>query len=303
MREAIERLDLIGQKWIDDIATIPLAALPPTLYHYTDSAGLHGMLLNGKIWLTQSYFLNDSTEGSHFVEQGVNFIRDRKNKNRKSAFDKFYEIVLEKLPEAWDRTESYIFSLSERRDDLSQWRGYAREGSGFTIGFDGASLRRSSRGRDLLFHFAKIEYSHDRQVEIVRRIVEEIEQQIDAEIAADPGIDQDELHREAARTCVWALDNRSAFAKHRSFSGEAEWRLVIYKELNSDGILVRPSGAGLVPYVQTEPTDAKGKLPIIEIGVGPGFVNSKISTAVEALCRQGGHSPNIYYADTPFRRP
>src|SRR4051812_37374338 len=42
--------------------------LPPKIYHYTDSAGLLGILASGRFRLTDIYGLNDPTEVLHALK-------------------------------------------------------------------------------------------------------------------------------------------------------------------------------------------------------------------------------------------
>ena len=41
------------------------AKRPRVLYHYTDAAGLLGMLKSQRVWATNTRFLNDPTEGDY----------------------------------------------------------------------------------------------------------------------------------------------------------------------------------------------------------------------------------------------
>ena len=303
IKEVIDRFDAIGQRWIDDVTTVKPSDVPNTLYHYTNAAGLHGMLSNNAVWLTDSRFLNDKTEGSHYIDLAKGLVLDRKSKTRAKAAGLFYDGIIERLPGLSGNFDAYIFSLSDKEDDLSQWRGYAAEGSGFTVGFSGPDIHNHATEDQPYYHFGKIEYDHDRQLYIIGSILDELEKQLVKELARSDHPGLEEVAKEAAKTYVWTLDNRSAFSKHRSFSGEGEWRMVIYKDAKSTGTLVRTSSLGLVPYLSVEPAGAKTKLPITRIGIGPGFADSQVSIAVEALCLQTGYEPKYYFADTPYRRP
>ena len=48
---------------------------PNPLYHYTDEAGLYGILKTGSLWLTDIYSLNDPSEFRHGVKKGLEHIK------------------------------------------------------------------------------------------------------------------------------------------------------------------------------------------------------------------------------------
>lgn len=99
---------------------------PNTLYHYTNSAVLVSIIQNRKIRLSARWHLNDPREGEDFK-------------------DLLYEYVSaigaggEKAKMAMDSLDSlhfYVACFSECGDLLSQWRAYAQDGEGVSIGFN-----------------------------------------------------------------------------------------------------------------------------------------------------------------------
>src|SRR6266849_3777382 len=100
-------------------------AAPTTLYHYTDAAGLFGLVTSGSLRFGDARFLNDSTEFVH----GIDVAR---------------EVVAEALLETdgariLERTQHYlspelvfrqlwVFSLSETAESISQWQRYGADG-------------------------------------------------------------------------------------------------------------------------------------------------------------------------------
>jgi hypothetical protein len=84
---------------------------------------------------------------------------------------------------------------------------------------------------------------------------------------------------------------------------EREWRISsnVYED-DPDKILVRSRGSSLIPYIEIDLRNESGKIPLTEIGIGPGFSNSYTRQAVEDLCLLYGYSPQIYDAATPYKR-
>ena len=52
---------LAGRRWDEEWAE-RRAGPPPALYHYTDAAGLLGIVTHGELWASNAAFLNDTTE-------------------------------------------------------------------------------------------------------------------------------------------------------------------------------------------------------------------------------------------------
>ncbi|MES3044662.1 DUF2971 domain-containing protein [Sphingomonas faeni] len=301
MDEVVERFDNVGRKWLESAVTSPITAVPKILYHYTNSEGLSGMLKESKIWLSDSRFVNDKTESSHFIDLSIDIIskliKDTDDESKKH----YYDAIVYYLQEA-EQYNSYIFSLSFRKDDLSQWRGYANDGKGFTLGFDGIALHGRSEAADGDINFNKVEYRIDKQAEIIDGTVAQLWEQFLKERSGFNDNEHDDLAAEAARSVAWVLDNQSIFSKHHSFNGEDEWRLVIYGKPKAESIRVRATGSSLTPYLEVEPMGPSTKLPIKEVGIGPGFESRYMVDAVDSLCRHTGYAPTIYSAETPYRR-
>lgn len=289
----------IKDRWIDDAINIRISDVPGTVYHYTDAGGLFGMLNGKKLWLTDYRFLNDTTEFSHIY---TTLDKVRQEILSEGSLSNAKRLLLSSI--AYEKVEgmdSFVFSCSTERDDLSQWRGYAREGQGFTIGFDGNHINDLARDDDAPFAFAKVDYDISNQQIALKRAVEELSHQLEKDIAK--GFDEDEATGVAAQVFDDICLNRGAVSKHSSFISEKEWRLVAYTEKTSNIIEIRPSGNKLIPYIEADICADGSCLPIKSVGIGPAFVGSEIVGAVETLLRSSGHKAEIYFADTPYRRP
>lgn len=299
MVEANNPFEKIALRWINDAITLKPSQIPDIVYHYTDAAGLIGMLNSGQIWMTDYRFLNDKTEYTHTTKVSKSVISELLKKEPTDTQSRLYSTILahEELEEP---TASFVFSLSQRRDDLSQWRGYAREGEGFTLGLSGEALCEASCNDENGFNFASVEYELATQSRVLQRALQDIEKQIAVQLNK-PDADLDEILDDAARAFVWLRRNRGALNKHHSFRGEMEWRLVSYLT-HDEPTKVRSSGPRLVRYVEFDVSVARdSRLPLVEIGIGPGFSGAE-KAAVESLCRNHDYTPEIYFADTPYRQ-
>lgn len=115
--------------------------IPETLFHYTSSAGLIGILSSQKIWTTKILYLNDNSE----LNLAFEYIRHEIDQQRKRIGKTRTDEELDKMIQALDsvkRINISVTSFTEIGDQLSQWRGYCEIGNGYSIGFNGSNLRR-----------------------------------------------------------------------------------------------------------------------------------------------------------------
>lgn len=278
--------------------------VPDHLYHYTDAAGLIGMLKYGKIWATEYRFLNDKSELTH-TEDLTQSVIGKAILSVKTAASRIFCERLIKNPSFSNEYPAFVFSLSEDRDSLSQWRGYARDGQGFTIGLSGPKLLDfSTSDDDALFSIRKVVYDHIKQEQLLDRVISDAIKGIEEECGAAKVISR--TNRKIVNSYVEQFKMivlaHSTYNKHRSFDSEREWRIVSLAEAAIDNdAKVRSRGLELVPYIELK-ISSDGKLPISSIGIGPGFTNSNQVAAVKYLAQECGYDIDVYAADSPYRR-
>lgn len=302
MIEQFEKsVEEVATRWVDDITLIKPSDVPDTLFHYTDAAGLVGMLSHHKIWLTDMRFLNDKTELIHTR----NLVENVFDQFRSHSLSKISEALIKRI-RYWQEEDSedevFSFSLSAKGDDLSQWRGYAKEGHGFTIGFSGSKMMEAHQKSDS-FSFAQVHYNKNKQIHALLMAIRDIADLTEKQCAADPSRAEDYIDS-AAAFYDWIVESRSALNKHHSFVQEDEWRVFSYNIQNDDeeSVKVRSSGLRLIPYLEETMSDgSSSRLPIACIGIGPALAGGPDIHAIKALCRANGYNPDIYYADTPYR--
>ena len=227
-----------------------------TLYHYTDSNGLIGILGHMKLWMTHHSFLNDSRE----IEYGMSLVEKvAKRLKHKLPLDSF---------EQWQRQfdggkyctgdQDYILCFSTNRDQLSQWRAYSDDGTGFAIGFDRKQLVKTA-GK-LVWCDAPVEdvYKHSAQIEMLETCIK------DGLIKSGDGI---------VETWDLLMDECAGRFKSDAFSEESEWRMktiFVDDPHSSDKKLspqmrFRSTKYGIAPYVELPIP----KRAVTEIVVGP----------------------------------
>ena len=104
-----------------------------TVYHYTSSEALRGIIDNNEIWLTNTSFVNDKTECKVLKDQtSLSKGKDFTNDFVQKYWERFKNPILN------DNTY-YIASFSKVGNSLEQWRAYGN----FCIGFDAKKLAES----------------------------------------------------------------------------------------------------------------------------------------------------------------
>lgn len=106
-----------------------------SLYHYCSNEVFFSIVDRREIWLSSLNLSNDSMEGKLLSSVILQLASD----------DGLQADHLRLLREQVEYLEGYFdglgFCLSERGDLLSQWRGYAADGAGVSIGFLTATWR------------------------------------------------------------------------------------------------------------------------------------------------------------------
>ncbi|MFC3124339.1 DUF2971 domain-containing protein [Pseudoroseomonas globiformis] len=111
---------------------------PSVLWHYTSGDGLIGMLNSGSLWSTHVSCLNDAGE----MNYASSLLFDALRRQERNAADSSTEAQFLQFVLSGDSSGSalgsnvFVACLTEKDDDLSQWRGYAGGEGGYAIGFN-----------------------------------------------------------------------------------------------------------------------------------------------------------------------
>lgn len=186
-------------------------------------------------------------------------------------------------------TDGLALCLSEQGDLLSQWRGYAGDATGLSIGFSKdwlerlVSLHRKSLIKDepdedgFFVSLHRVKYSPDEHEEEVFPIFEQA--RYFAFGGQDPGHpdQQPELPDEIRKRGVGLPNNfgvallflfyKMFILKSLEFQAEHEWRLLTYSVRGvSDKAKFYPSGSKLVPYRSVDIGRLSGAIKSVVLG-------------------------------------
>jgi hypothetical protein len=227
---------------------------PEELFHYTDTTGLCGILTGKKIWASDVLCLSDRSE----LRYGMDKIRDFLREKAGPIWTVFAPFLISgKDLGRGENISAYAACFCEKKDLLSQWRGYAGKNNGFAVGFHRNKLTPPS------FQSTKLVYDPTRQAAILRSTLEH-------------GL---ELHSKLGEVdkpifegqVLVAILKTLGILKNPAFEEEHEWRIwkmisYFLEKNNLEQVKYRAAGGNIIPYVEI-PFEADALSRIV---CGPG---------------------------------
>jgi len=282
---------------------------PVELYHYTDASGFLGIVKNHSLWATNALFLNDAEEikyGISIFLAVIDSMRKSRGASPNSRELTFFEIV-DHWPQWMSDATTYVCCLSAAGNQLSQWRAYSGQGTGYSIVFPTSKMNlsaqsnpddmTSSQGPSVL---VKVIYEREQQFKLVEMAVKIFLDYIGR--LSQPEWDRQDMT--LFEPFYYRMESLLTGMKRHSFSEEEEWRLVHrISSLFSDPpkCLFRTSRSGmLLPYCSMVAAD--DLLPIARVIVGPSnYSDLTMMSAKECLRSNGYENTNVESCNIPLR--
>jgi hypothetical protein len=211
-----------------------------TIYHYCSPDSFHKIISGKSIRLSSLLLSNDSREGSEaidliklFIESGNHPSEDKNN-------------ILIWLEAIQNYYHGIGFCLSEAGDLLSQWRGYADDGKGFSIGFsksclEDLSIRKKTKGHRS-FSLTKINYEGENYFTKILPIIQNLRSisnnpkyktSLGGLLSLIPTSDLESLRKSKEEEknrefldVLFPISKDLYLLKNKAFSEELEWRLL-----------------------------------------------------------------------------
>lgn len=279
---------------------------PETLYHYTNSAGLKGIIESGAVRATHVAFMNDATEYLHATQ----VLRDRVRGVRRDGQPPLVCRLLDDLDANLSGTTvrnmfvHFVACFSEKANDLSQWRAYGGGEGGYAIGFSSSGLRDAAARSEALF--CRVVYDADEQSELFDTILKWAMQEYPVR-AQNVNPDKQDQHRaEWIYKLVSVGSQVAPMFKNHTFKDEAEWRL-IRRMTSLDQLQFLPKASGLVPFVDLRMgvPALLNRLPITAVWVGPGRYKDRSALAAQGLLMKHNYSVGtavrLEVSDVPYQ--
>jgi len=237
---------------------------PATLFHFTDAAGLAGLLSERALWVSRAQSLNNASE----VSYGLQLARKHLSEPATGMAGAFLKRVLACLEgdagrQDWNVTiEPFVAAFCRLTDQALQWLHYGSSGTGFAIGFRSSSLSSPQ------FVLRRVIYEVDRQRRLVVTATETFRSRL------GPAASQRQIEA-AAVACAVSLRALAGRMMDPCFEAEQEWRLTT-SSMNGTHVAADPDGlpqpktrfrcvrGRIVPYVVRQ----FEALPICEAVIG-----------------------------------
>ena len=271
------------------------------LYHYCSNNSFHSIIENRRVCLSSLSLSSDSMEGK-LVAKIIARIAKADGLDQ-AATHRFQDSVsgLERI------VDGLGFCLSEKGDLLSQWRGYADDATGFSIGFSKDYLEKfaeASRGPEKTgFSLQRVEYDPDAQESLIKPTYIEIKKLIQEGAFKFPGKrslldirsdDEVEIDAIKIKKAFWKLSmtafmlfDKLFLLKINAFCEEREWRLISYfGKKGVDMCSFRALNDRIVPFREFD----LGSDSVVEVILGPK--NTTPNYVIESLLKQSGF-PNV----------
>jgi hypothetical protein len=283
------------------------------LFHYCSNTAFISIIENREIWASDLSLSNDREEG-HWVKT---IIRDCLSSDGNATL-----ADLNRINDVIDigimHSGAAGFCMSEKPDLLSQWRLYADDGSGVSIGFtkeyfDKLGQIRRDRGNEFNIDLTKVVYEIEEQKAKLSEIVDFFRQIVKDGGTSMPvqGLLEDDSQF-AKRMSAWRrmipvsiLSYFAAYSmKNPSFFDEREWRFVSHNLFSKIDASLRPFDYRakfdrIVPYRRIRLEDI-GISPISSIYLGPKNMTSQ-RTIEEILKLNKFNDVPVYRSISSYR--
>lgn len=200
---------------------------PKKVYHYCSLETFFSIFSNSTIRLSNISKSNDTEEITYLLPKITRFCAKLFNKYNDELPDN-YKLQKDFINDAFDikfgetSLNFYVMCFSEEPDLLSQWRGYANDACGVSIGFSTEVFYPLARSIRSSYNFSQVRYSLSDLYDLIKKYtVEKIEQNFTGNAQHDSLV----LLNTVDTTISMILYN-SILYKNPNFNEEKEWRLV-----------------------------------------------------------------------------
>lgn len=288
---------------------------PKILYHYCSNNAFHSIIKNHSIWLSSLSLSNDSMEGK-LVAKILGLI---------AKDDGLDQAATDRLQQSLSSVEQVCdglgFCLSEEGDLLSQWRGYADNATGVSVGFSKDYLEQFAEGsmteEKAGFTLKRVEYDPEAQKSLIKPTYLKIKNLIEEGAFKLPagrtilGVRSDEeiksINEKIKRlflnlSWILLLDffGKLFLLKTNAFREEREWRLISYfGKWIGDNCSFRALNERIIPYREFKLLESESD-SIMEVILGPK--NTTPDYVINSLLHQNGFTNvNIKRSEASYR--
>ena len=200
---------------------------PRIVYHYCSLDTFYSIFCNSTIRLSNISKSNDSEEITYLLPEMKQFCSELFGKYN-DAFSEKYRLNENFVSDYFDSKFNelslnfYVACFSEEADLLSQWRGYANDARGVSIGFLTEALYPLASSTSSNYNFSQVRYSLD---DLYEQVESYIVKNVRKDFTGDSRADSLFLIN-IVDTTLSTIFYNSMLYKNPHFIEEKEWRLV-----------------------------------------------------------------------------
>lgn len=282
------------------------------LWHYTNGAGLLGILESGSIRASQVACVNDSTEtlyATRLFRDALLKVRETNSGDKEAVA--FLDNVLEEIAEGPDvpghaSSQFFVACFSSLEDDINQWLKYGglHGENGYAVGFRARGLMI-----DVNTVLARVSYDRTKHERMALAAAESTLAFYREGLTGARVDDPAQWAKEFFAAWDTAIYRLSPLLKDDCFSAEMEFRVVHELQaveypqvrfVQKDNMLARYIDLQTDAWRQTR----NPSLPIVKVLIGPGRNKGITKVSVKTLLTQMGY-PDVEVGVTkrPVQRP
>ena len=245
------------------------------LFHYTGINSLLSIVNKKSLWLGNVNYMNDSNEIVYAAKILEGLISDLEKSNKDDTLvSKFLFFLRGFLGEVGiSHFNVFVFSLSEEKNLLSQWRSYTPYGKGVNLHFNKTVINNLIEKNN--FKIGKCLYKRHEQRNLLNDFLKRSINFINENRSFFEGIIFEETNLADLLFQIFCL------IKDESFSEEKEWRLIssFYPLYRSPEIKYREGASMLIPYLEIKLDSENCLFENVTIGptTHPGLAMSSLS--------------------------
>lgn len=252
-----------------------------SIYHYCGFNTFFEIIKNKTIRLSDITQSNDHDEikwSAHIIINAFDNYYDKIFKKEEEI--KIAKEIIQNNIEYFIENKTYSVlacCFSEKKDLLSQWRGYSEDGKGFSIGYSSkmiSELINEIDTKNCKIIFGKVSYEEDTQIAIINSEIRKFFSEND--------IDNIDDFDKNVPILFENLFEKIIYFKNPFFSEECEWRVcLLYKsseylniKINDENLDFYTSCNKIIPFVDLPFENKKGIM--IDVMCGPKNKAEKI---------------------------
>lgn len=274
------------------------------LYHYTSPAGLLGIFNSSMLWLSDSDFLNDSSESDYFegiYHDAIPYLDNHSKEGRfrfnAGMFSYYHTSSFSHPRQTANRIKETrcILSMSLDRDNLNLWSYYTKNANniGYSIGLKENAIQYLFRqDSDETLLCGKVIYNQDKQKELLRELYEDYWKLY---LKLKHTYQREYLYSKLEDNIV----RYSIFMKNPLFEHENEYRIAVVRlgSISTQQRLFREMNGAFIPYI-TQSIDLRD---VVEVGISPTHRTDFVKRSLTELLGAKGIDAQIYNSEVPLR--